>query len=83
MFEVQYKIKPFPQAADRCHENSLDRYVYNFLSFLRERGFGGLYGVGKAAEHPPALAVLSHIPTAAKVSKHIPGRWIRIRMDLH
>ena len=35
MFEVQYKIKPFPQAADRCHENSLDRYVYNFLFFKR------------------------------------------------
>lgn len=26
---------------------------------LREKGFGGLYGVGKAAEHPPALVVLS------------------------
>lgn len=33
---------------------------------LRERGFGGLYGVGKAAEHPPALAVLSHTPASAK-----------------
>ena len=57
--------------------------MFIIFFFLRERGFGGLYGVGKAAEHPPALAVLSHIPTAAKVSKHIPGRWIRIRMDLH
>lgn len=26
---------------------------------LREKGFGGLYGVGKAAERPPALVVLS------------------------
>lgn len=33
---------------------------------LREQGFGGLYGVGKAAEHPPALAVLSHTPPDAK-----------------
>jgi len=29
---------------------------------LRERGFGGIYGVGKAAAHPPALVVLSHKP---------------------
>lgn len=25
----------------------------------------GIYGVGKAAEHPPALAVLSHTPEGA------------------
>lgn len=25
----------------------------------------GIYGVGKAAEHPPALAVLSHKPEGA------------------
>jgi len=29
---------------------------------LNERGFGGIYGVGKAAAHPPALVVLSHKP---------------------
>lgn len=29
---------------------------------LRTRGFGGLYGVGKAAEVPPALVVLSWTP---------------------
>ncbi|MBN3298157.1 putative aminopeptidase NPEPL1 [Amia ocellicauda] len=32
---------------------------------LREKGFGGIYGVGKAAEHPPALALLSHTPEGA------------------
>ncbi len=32
---------------------------------LNERGFGGIYGVGKAALHPPALAVLSHEPEGA------------------
>lgn len=32
---------------------------------LEEKGFGGLYGVGKAATHPPALAVLSHTPSGA------------------
>jgi len=30
---------------------------------LREAGYGGLYGVGKAAEFPPALAVLTYRPT--------------------
>lgn len=32
--------------------------VYNFT-------LAGIYGVGKAAEHPPALAVLSHTPDGA------------------
>lgn len=32
---------------------------------LRERGFGGIYGVGKASTHPPALVVLSHKPVGA------------------
>ncbi|KAK5912275.1 hypothetical protein CesoFtcFv8_002167 [Champsocephalus esox] len=32
---------------------------------LKHRGFGGIYGVGRAAEHPPALAVLSHTPVGA------------------
>eukprot|EP00741_Cyanophora_paradoxa_P022922 tig00021525_g22142.t1 len=29
---------------------------------LRDKGFGGLWGVGKAATHPPALVILSHRP---------------------
>lgn len=32
---------------------------------LRERGFGGIYGVGKAANCPPALITLSHTPPGA------------------
>lgn len=32
---------------------------------LKTRGFGGIYGVGKAAVDPPALAVLSHEPQGA------------------
>ena len=32
---------------------------------LKERGFGGIYGVGQGALHPPALAVLSHTPHGA------------------
>ncbi|OQS06202.1 metalloprotease family M17 [Thraustotheca clavata] len=39
---------------------------------LRERGFGGIYGVGQAAEHPPALVVLSYYPT--EESKEEPSR---------
>lgn len=33
---------------------------------LKEHGFGGIYGVGKAAVHPPALAILSHRPEKAE-----------------
>lgn len=32
---------------------------------LNDRGFGGIYGVGKAASVPPALVVLSHEPVGA------------------
>lgn len=32
---------------------------------LRDKGFGGIYGVGKAAADPPALAVLSYEPDSA------------------
>ncbi|KAK1173722.1 putative aminopeptidase NPEPL1 isoform X1 [Acipenser oxyrinchus oxyrinchus] len=32
---------------------------------LQKKGFGGIYGVGKAAVNPPALAVLSHKPEGA------------------
>ncbi len=36
---------------------------------LRESRLGGLWGVGKAADHPPALAVLTHKPSS-------PGRKV-------
>ncbi|KAE8975316.1 hypothetical protein PR002_g25631 [Phytophthora rubi] len=32
---------------------------------LRHQGFGGIYGVGKAATHKPALVCLSHVPEGA------------------
>ncbi|XP_050294719.1 probable aminopeptidase NPEPL1 [Anthonomus grandis grandis] len=32
---------------------------------LQKKGFGGIYGVGKAAKVPPALAVLSYTPEGA------------------
>jgi hypothetical protein len=36
---------------------------------LEKQGFGGLYNVGKAAEHPPALVILSYEPPSAKGKK--------------
>ncbi|KAF0685368.1 Aste57867_22727 [Aphanomyces stellatus] len=39
---------------------------------LNDKGFGGIYGVGKASEHPPALVVLSHYPNeASKTAKSV------------
>ena len=42
---------------------------YVFLTvdaeFAVRSAVSGIYGVGKAAEHPPALAVLSHTPAGA------------------
>jgi len=35
---------------------------------LNQKGFGGIYGVGKAAEHLPAMVVLSHCPPDASVT---------------
>lgn len=37
--------------------------MYN--SIILPFTLSGIYGVGKAAEHPPALAVLSHTPDGA------------------
>lgn len=37
-------------------------YVLGWVFFSP---LSGIYGVGKAAEHPPALAVLSHTPDGA------------------
>jgi probable aminopeptidase NPEPL1 len=38
---------------------------------LKEKGYGGLYHVGKAAVHPPALVVLSYVPPAFKDEKSV------------
>jgi probable aminopeptidase NPEPL1 len=38
---------------------------------LREQGFGGIYGVGKAAAHKPALVCLSHVPEGAADAKGV------------
>jgi leucyl aminopeptidase len=38
---------------------------------LKEKGYGGLYNVGKAAVHPPALVVLSYVPPTVKDEKSL------------
>ncbi|KAH8383768.1 hypothetical protein KR009_010407 [Drosophila setifemur] len=43
---------------------------------LNERGFGGIYGVGKAAAVPPALVVLSHLPKGAQETIALVGKGI-------
>lgn len=43
---------------------------------LNTRGFGGIYGVGKAAEVPPALVVLSHEPAGASETYALVGKGI-------
>ncbi|XP_037953095.1 probable aminopeptidase NPEPL1 [Teleopsis dalmanni] len=43
---------------------------------LREQGFGGIYGVGKAAAVPPALVILSHEPQGAHETIALVGKGI-------
>ncbi|XP_046360463.1 probable aminopeptidase NPEPL1 [Haliotis rufescens] len=43
---------------------------------LQKQGFGGIYGVGMAAIHQPALAVLSHKPSGATKSIAWVGKGI-------
>lgn len=43
---------------------------------LAAKGFGGIYGVGKAAVHPPALVVLSHLSPVATESIAWVGKGI-------
>lgn len=47
-----------------CKEINLNATVISGEE-LNERGFGGIYGVGKAASVPPALAVVSYQPAGA------------------
>ena len=43
---------------------------------LREQGLGGLYGVGRAAERPPALVVLDYAPDGADQHVSLVGKGI-------
>ena len=40
---------------------------------LRDGGFGGLWGVGRAAVEPPALVILSYTPPAGVLDPSLPG----------
>jgi len=43
---------------------------------LRERGMGGIYGVGKAAAHPPAMVIMSYKPEGASTTVAWVGKGI-------
>lgn len=43
---------------------------------LKARGFGGIYGVGKAASVPPALVCISHEPQGANETIAVVGKGI-------
>lgn len=49
--EIQKELEPFGVTITVIRGKELD-----------EGGFGGIYGVGKASDHEPALVVLSHVP---------------------
>ena len=38
---------------------------------LERRGFGGIWGVGKASEHLPALVILSHLPEGCSPERSV------------
>ncbi|XP_034486128.1 probable aminopeptidase NPEPL1 [Drosophila innubila] len=74
-----------------CNEMNVDDFIENIREFgkelslepliirgeeLKERGFGGIYGVGKAATVPPALVVLSHEPKGAQETIALVGKGI-------
>jgi len=43
---------------------------------LKEKGFGGIYNVGKAAIHPPVFAAFSHTPEGASKNIVLVGKGI-------
>uniref|UniRef100_A0A0G4HIC6 Cytosol aminopeptidase domain-containing protein n=1 Tax=Chromera velia CCMP2878 TaxID=1169474 RepID=A0A0G4HIC6_9ALVE len=43
---------------------------------LRDRGFGGIWGVGRAGTHPPRLVILSYEPPAAKTTVAMVGKGV-------
>ncbi|TPX32517.1 leucyl aminopeptidase [Synchytrium microbalum] len=43
---------------------------------LRDAGLGGIWNVGKGAEHPPALAILGYRPAGAKTTLAMVGKGV-------
>ncbi|KAJ1562467.1 putative aminopeptidase npepl1, partial [Cladochytrium tenue] len=56
----------------RLHEEKLRPLGVEMVAIrgeeLRQRGYGAIYAVGRAAEHPPALVILSYKPTSSPVT---------------
>ena len=43
---------------------------------LKQKGFGGIYSVGKGATRPPALVILSYLPANADKTLALVGKGI-------
>ncbi|KAI4468808.1 leucine aminopeptidase-related [Holotrichia oblita] len=79
--DAAYGIRLAAKIVDTpCNEMDVDLFLQEVVSVgkqlnltpvfirgedLKQSGFGGIYGVGKAAVSPPALAVLSYSPPGA------------------
>ena len=69
--------------AQLCHRIAKELLVYGVVTCkeivgdaLREGGYGGLYGVGKAATHPPRLVELKYTPATFDESVALVGKGI-------
>ncbi|KAL9894684.1 putative aminopeptidase NPEPL1 granny smith protein isoform 3-T3 [Glossina fuscipes fuscipes] len=90
--EVEKAIRLTARIIDTpCNEMNVDNFVEEIKRIarelncestiirgeqLRERGFGGIYGVGKGAAVPPALVLLSHEPKGAQETIALVGKGI-------
>ncbi|XP_017144420.1 probable aminopeptidase NPEPL1 [Drosophila miranda] len=72
----EMNVDHFVQAIDEiAQELSMKPEIIRGEELL-QRGFGGIYGVGKAAAVPPALVVLSHEPSGAQETIALVGKGI-------
>jgi len=72
-------VKEAKDLAESLNKNSpLSKVEVKVISGedLNAQGFGGIYGVGKAAECPPALVVLSYTPEKAEKTVALVGKGI-------
>ncbi|KAK4885658.1 hypothetical protein RN001_001929 [Aquatica leii] len=89
---ASYGIRMTARIVDTpCNEMNVDYFIQEILNVgsaldikpliirgeeLCKKGFGGIYGVGKAAAVPPALVVLSYTPTGASTTIAWVGKGI-------
>jgi probable aminopeptidase NPEPL1 len=69
--------------AELCHRIANELIVDGGISYteivgneLKQGGYGGLYGVGKAATHPPRLVVLEYSPPKCDETVALVGKGI-------